>query len=231
MTDKVNFYDELYAKKGQAAMRPYWVYENWFKLLEPVKPGESLLDIGCGTGLLLKAAAARSLKTSGLELSAEAIRLAQQNSPSSSLVQGAGEHLPFADQQFDYVCCLGTLEHMADIPQALKEMLRVAKPSAKFLIVVPNDNYLFWKLKKIKKGTAQREFEELKNLADWKKIFNNAGLAVAGRIRQDRYPSQELKIFQHKNPYRIARRMVYKLIWLFMPLSLTYQFVFILKKK
>lgn len=231
MTEKTTFYDELYSKKGKSAMRPYWVYENWFKLLEPVEAGKSLLDVGCGTGLLLKAATRRNLKTFGLELSAEAIKLARENSPQSELIQGEGEHLPYADSQFDYVVCLGTLEHMADVSQGLRELVRVGNANAKFLIVLPNDNYFFWKLKKIKKGTAQRDFEELKNLADWKKLLAGAGLEVVGKIRQDRYPSQELNVFAIKNPYKIFRRLIYKLIWLFLPLEYTYQFVFVLKKK
>lgn len=229
--EKTNFYDELYSKKGKAAMRPYWVYDNWFKLLGPVERGQSLLDVGCGTGLLLKAAEHRGLKTFGLELSIEAIKLAAENSPNSEITQGEGEHLPFADSQFDYVCCLGTLEHMSDVPKGLNELVRVGRQTAKFLIVLPNDNYFFWKLKKINKGTAQRDFEELKTLAEWKKMLANAGLEIIGKIRQDKYPSQELKIFAFKNPYKVIRRMMYKFIWLFMPLKYTYQFVFILKKK
>lgn len=231
MVEKKEFYDNLYSKKGQGAMRPQWVYDNWFSHLLPVQAGQTLLDVGCGTGLFLKAAASHGLKTTGLELSDSAIALARQNSPSSTLVQGVGEHLPFDDKSFDYVCCLGTLEHMADPDKGLSEMVRVARDDARFFIVVPNDNYLFWKLKKIKKGTAQRDFEELKKLPEWKTFFGKGGLEIVGRIRQDRYPSQEVKIFDAKNPYRMLRRVIYKLIWLCMPLQYTYQFVFVFRKK
>lgn len=231
MVEKKEFYDNLYSKKGQGAMRPQWVYDNWFANLLPVQSGQTLLDVGCGTGLFLKSAAGSGLKTTGLELSDSALALARQNSPTSTLVQGEGEHLPFEDKSFDYVCCLGTLEHMADPDKGLAEMVRVAKDGARFFIVVPNDNYLFWKLKKIKKGTAQRDFEELKKLPEWISFFAKGGLEVAGRIKQDRYPSQELKIFAAKNPYRMLRRAIYKLIWLCMPLAYTYQFVFVFKKK
>ncbi|MEW6610012.1 MAG: class I SAM-dependent methyltransferase [Patescibacteria group bacterium] len=223
------YYDAAYARKGNCAMRPRWVYERWFRCLGQAKPHQSMLDVGCGTGLLLQVADGYGMITTGLDLSDEAVKLSRKNSPHSTVVQGNGEHLPFLDKQFDYVCCVGSLEHYRDPAQGLRELVRVAKDDAKFLIVLPNDNYLFWKLKKIQKGTAQREFEVLKNLAGWKRFLVDCGLEIL-EIHQDRYPAQELKIFQYKNPYTIARRLLYKLIWWLMPLNLTYQFVFVLKK-
>lgn len=228
--DPKAFYDSMYASKGDRAMRPRWVYERWFRLLGNTLAHQSLLDVGCGTGLFLQVATEHGLATTGLDLSDTAVALSKKNSPHSTVVQGSGEQLPFLDIQFDYVCCLGSLEHYYSPAQGLRELVRVAKDDAKFLLVLPNDNYLFWKLKKIKKGTAQREFEVLKNLDGWKRFLDEGGLEIL-RIYQDKYPSEVLRIFQFKNPYKILRRLLYKIIWLMMPLKYTYQFVFILKKK
>ena len=102
-------------------MRPEWVYRDWFRLLHPIVKGHALLDVGCGTGLLLKTAAAAGLQTYGLDLSDAAVAMSRKNSPTSQVVQGEGEHLPFADAQFDYVCCIGSLEHYADVERGLAE--------------------------------------------------------------------------------------------------------------
>ncbi len=228
--DPKSFYDSVYARKGDQAMRPRWVYERWFGLFDGNKPHQSLLDVGCGTGLFLQVAAEGGLTTTGLDLSDAAVALSKKNSPHSTVVQGSGERLPFLDNQFDYVCCLGSLEHYDNPQKGLHELVRVAKDYGKFLIILPNDDYLFWKLKKIKKGTAQREFEVLKNLDGWKRFLEEGGLEIL-RIYQDKYPSEELRVLQYKNPYKILRRVLYKIIWLMMPLKYTYQFVFILKKK
>jgi ubiquinone/menaquinone biosynthesis C-methylase UbiE len=227
---KKSYYDSIYERKGDGAMRPDWVYRDWFKLLQPVERGKKLVDIGCGTGLLLKTAADAGLVTSGLDLSDAAVKVSRKNSPTSEVVQGEGEHLPFGDGVFDYVCCIGSLEHYADLPKGLAELKRVGKDAAKFLVVVPNDNYLFWRFKKIKKGTAQRAFEVLRDLDGWTRFFHAGGFAITG-VRQDKYPMKELRIFQYFNPYKIIRRVLYKLIWMFMPLRSTYQFVFLLTKR
>lgn len=230
MQNQKQFYDDIYSRKGDSAMRPKIVYERWFKLLGQTKPNQKLTDIGCGTGRFLQVAAENKLETYGLDISDEAVKVSLQNSPSSKIVQGSGENLPWPDNNFDYVTCLGSLEHFDHPDIGLKEIIRVAKDEAKFLIILPNENYFFWKFKKIKKGTAQRDFEELKDLNGWKYFLNKAELEII-KVKQDKYPCQELKIFEYKNPYRILRRLAYKLIWLFMPLKYTYQFVFICRKK
>jgi len=210
-------------------MRPLWVYQGWFKLLAPVVSGNAFLDVGCGTGLLLQTAAQAGLTTYGLDLSDAAVSLSRRNSPTSFVAQGEGEHLPFPDARFDYVSCIGSLEHYADLAQGLRELHRVGKHDATYLIVVPNDNYLFWKIKKITKGTAQREFEVLKNLDDWTSFFRHGGFRIVS-VHQDKYPMKELRVFQYRNLYKIIRRLIYKLVWVFMPLRYTYQFVFVMKK-
>jgi len=224
------FYDQIYSKKGNSAMRPKWVYGDWFKLFGQVPPEAKLVDVGCGTGLFLQVATEHGLKTFGLDISDEAVKIAKVNSPTSTIVSGSGENLPYDNNFFDFVCCLGSLEHFADLEKGINELVRVGKPEAKYLIILPNENYLFWKLNVVKKGTCQREFEVLKNDSQWRKFLSDHGLEVT-KVRQDKYPSKEIRIFEFLNPYKIIRRLIYKMIWLFMPLNSTYQFVYVLRKK
>jgi len=51
------------------------------------------------------------------------------------LVQGAAEHLPFVDRAFDSVLHMGGINFFNDKAQALREMVRVAKPGTKIVIV------------------------------------------------------------------------------------------------
>jgi len=228
--EQKEFYNEIYSKHGDETMRPLWVYSNWLKLLGTLKKDAKIVDVGCGTGRFLQSASEAGLRTYGLDISDEAVKVARKNSPKSEINQGAGENLPWENNFFDYVSCLGSLEHFEDVDRGLLELVRVGKQGAKYIIILPNENYFFWKLKKVEKGTKQRDFEMLKSLEGWKKFLSDGGLEVE-RVYQDKYPSSEVNVFEYKNIKKIVRRIIYKLIWLFMPMKYTYQFIFILKKK
>lgn len=225
-----DFYNNLYLHKKEKAMDPFYVYQRWLKFFLPqIQKGKKLLDIGCGTGYFLKASSKAGLKTFGIDISEEAIKLAKKNSPDSRISIGEGENLPFSSQSFDYVTCLGSLEHFLDLERGLAEMVRVAKLGAEFLIIVPNKNYL-WNKVLGQQGTIQQDYkEELKDLDSWKKLFESYGLRVE-KISQDKYPAEIVKIFEHKNPIKILRRIIYHLVWIFMPLRYAYQFIFVLRK-
>jgi hypothetical protein len=112
--------------------------------------------------------------------------------------------------------------------KALREISRVSKKTAQFCVVIPNLYYLFWFWKK-DKGTEQRKFsEQLLSLNTWKKLFQNNNFVV-DNVFQDKYllPRNILS----GNPLSTANRLILKVIWLVMPLILTYQFIFIMHKK
>jgi ubiquinone/menaquinone biosynthesis C-methylase UbiE len=98
----------------------------------------SLLDVGAGSGELLRVAAAEARKRSltarlaGLELDARATRAIIEESrafPEISAVRGDALHLPFDDGAFDYVVCSLFTHHFKDdgVVAVLREMARVAR--------------------------------------------------------------------------------------------------------
>lgn len=230
MEEKIKFfYNDLYQRKREQTMRPFYIYQRWLDFFSPEK-GKKIFDIGCGTGYFLKAAKERGLQTYGIDLSEEAVKIAREIAPNSQIETGTGEDLKYPDNFFDYIACLGTLEHFTNIEKGLAEILRVAKKDAKFFIIVPNKNYL-WDKVVGKRGTIQRDYkEELKDFNSWKNLFEKFGLKME-KVIQDKYPAEIVKIFEYKNPIKILRRIIYRFVWLFMPLNYTYQFVFVFKRK
>jgi len=138
--------------------------------------------------------------------------------------------LKFPDKFFDYVTCLGALEHFLDMSKGVSKMVRVGKDNALFCIVVPNINYLFWKIRKIK-GTEQQDINEnLLSLKQWKDFFIHEELEIL-KIYQDRWFTKSMNIFSSNNPFGVIKRIMYKFVWVFIPLNYTYQFIFVLRKK
>jgi SAM-dependent methyltransferase len=225
----MDWYNQRYSARGEGSGRPYKAYPIFLDYLN-VKPGGKLLDVGCGTGYLLKVADREGLETYGVDISDEGVKIAQKVSPNSKIFVGKGEELKFPDNFFDYVTCLGALEHFLSVENGVREMVRVAKRGALLCVVVPNINYLFWKNRN-RKGTEQQDINEnLFSLKQWKNIFLKEGCEIE-RIYQDRWLMKGTNIFASINPLEIVKRAVYKLVWIFLPLNLTYQFIFILRKK
>src|SRR5438128_1746357 len=97
-----------------------------------VRSGQTVLDVGCGTGVVAVTAARLGARVFGIDLTPALLERARENSAVAGLEidwrEGDAEALPFPDAQFDVV--LSQFGHMfAPRPEvALSEMLRVLKP-------------------------------------------------------------------------------------------------------
>lgn len=226
-----NWYNERHIRTKEKS----WRIPNAYKLVLTyfkIEPGKKFLDIGFGTGFLLKVAAEQGLDTYGVDPSEEGAKIAQKNSPTSKIFVGFGENLKFDDNFFDYVTCIGVLEHYLNIDKGIGEMKRVAKKGGTICIVVPNINFIYWKFR-ANKGTEQTDISEtLMSLEGWKDRFVKQGLEVVKITQDDWYLKEPIDIypFSLRKTARAFKKLIYKLIWLFVPMKYTYQFVFVLKK-
>lgn len=112
--------------------------------LARVKPGDSVLDLGCGPGSLTRAAktrAGKEGKVCGIDASPEMIAVAQRRARQAGLEidfqQGLAENLPYPDATFDVVLSRLVLHHLpGDLARrGFKEMRRVLKPGGYCLAV------------------------------------------------------------------------------------------------
>jgi SAM-dependent methyltransferase len=183
--------------------------------------GRRTLDVACGPGSWLQAVAERGAITAGIDISQIAVDLCSSALPEAEIYCGAAEQLPFADRQFDFISCLGALEHFLDPEAALQEMIRVAKPDAYFLLLVPNAGFLPIQLG-LYRGTSQTTVkEEARSLLEWQQLFESVGLRVQTRWK-DLHILSGSWVF--RGPYYSwALRAAQALALPFWPLSWQYQ--------
>lgn len=100
-----------------------------------------ILDAGCGTGEIVGQLIRHGHEVWGLDISEAMIRYAKENCAVGRFQHGDIEHLPFRDNTFDVVVCLGVLEYLNTSENALREIIRVLKPGGRAVISTPNATF------------------------------------------------------------------------------------------
>lgn len=93
-----------------------------------------LLDIACGTGMLLQLAAARGATLTGIDVSAAMLDVAHDRLPDADLRLIDMQVLPFADDSFDAVTGVNAFQFAADPVAAITEGARVLRPGGRLAI-------------------------------------------------------------------------------------------------
>ena len=118
---------------------------------------ESILDVGCGEGVLTAEWAERlgDGRVTGVDLDDPALReeWRQRDRPNLEFRPFDGDALPFDDRSFDAVCAIEVLEHVPDPERTLAEMMRVARRWA--LVSVPREP--LWRTLNMARGAYLRD--------------------------------------------------------------------------
>jgi demethylmenaquinone methyltransferase / 2-methoxy-6-polyprenyl-1,4-benzoquinol methylase len=101
--------------------------------------GQRVLDLCCGTGDVALEFVRRGAVVIGLDFSAPMLAVARRRALATECaahwIRGDALHLPFPDAQFDVVAVSYGLRNLASVGQGLREMLRVARPGGRLLIL------------------------------------------------------------------------------------------------
>jgi len=99
-----------------------------------LRPGDRLLEIGCGGGLLLRDALGFGASASGLDHSEEMVSLASERAPGAEVVLGSAGDLPFADASFTAVAMSVVFFLLPDPVEALRQSRRVLVPGGRIAV-------------------------------------------------------------------------------------------------
>jgi SAM-dependent methyltransferase len=98
--------------------------------------GHRVLEVGCGSGVFLRAAADRGADVAGVDSSERLVALARARVPDADIRVGDLQELPYDDDAFDVVAGFNAFFFAADMVAALAEARRVTKPGGSVVIQV-----------------------------------------------------------------------------------------------
>ncbi|MFU1780895.1 class I SAM-dependent methyltransferase [Haloarcula sp. Atlit-7R] len=158
----------------------------------PVEPGDTVLDLGTGSGYALRAL--RDTNDAGpcygLDGSPEMLRNAREYTDDDGIgfLRGDFDALPFATDSIDHVFSMEAFYYASDPPHTLEEIARVLRPGGTAHIAV---NYY-------EENVHSHEWQEFIDIEmtrwsapEYREAFREAGLAVAS---QDTIPDREVEI-------------------------------------
>jgi ubiquinone/menaquinone biosynthesis C-methylase UbiE len=119
------FYDRRYGEIQQA---------KYDVVLANIANANRILDVGCGTGMLLGPLGERARIVVGVDMSVKMLRAAKKRAPSAFLVLADADHLPFANGSFDVAVSVTLLQNMPYPNKTVREMARVLRPSGAAII-------------------------------------------------------------------------------------------------
>jgi 2-polyprenyl-3-methyl-5-hydroxy-6-metoxy-1,4-benzoquinol methylase len=153
--------DAYYAK--------YWINEKNIRngnrkirklkrILRPVlrkAPGNRFLDIGCNTGFGVEAARRLGCRATGIDLSAEAIEIAQKLYPENTFFSGTVQDFAKRGEQFDAVLCREVIEHLPEVHSFMAALTSLMKIGGVLWLTTPDAGH----------------FRVPKNFPQWKEVI------------------------------------------------------------
>lgn len=96
--------------------------------------GKSVLDVGCGTGRLIRLLKDRGAVVTGADISGKMIKIAGKKFPDIKIANADIENLPFEDNSFDVVIAAFVIVHLKSLKKAFDEVYRVLKNDGIFIL-------------------------------------------------------------------------------------------------
>jgi ubiquinone/menaquinone biosynthesis C-methylase UbiE len=183
-----NTYDK-YGSTNPVVRRLMANFEGTLAQLFAQAAPESVLDVGCGEGVLTHQWAEQlgERRIVGIDLDDEKLKAewATRQRPNLEYRTLAAEHMPFADGEFDMACAIEVLEHVPDPEHTVAEMARVARRH--LLVSVPREP--LWRMLNMARGAYIADLGNTPgHVNHWSKRSFVRMLAQHGEVVEKRSP-------------------------------------------
>jgi ubiquinone/menaquinone biosynthesis C-methylase UbiE len=221
-------YDKIYTESKFESSNYYYSFSLSF-IQQDEQKGKKLLDVGCGSGALLKLAYKKRFLTYGIDISDTAIKQAKEEVPNAELVVGSAENLPWQNDYFDYVTCICSIEHHIHPDKSVAEIARVLSDRGNAFIMLPNGFYFHDVLRAWLKGEGLSHGQEVEKFAtakQWRHLLESNGLIVDKVVKYN----QKKEWLPEIGFKRSLRNFAINLIRPLVPLNLSKHFMFSCRK-
>jgi ubiquinone/menaquinone biosynthesis C-methylase UbiE len=153
----------VYTEKRYAPAYSVLYQKHWNEVLcqiGGIPAGAKVIDLGCGTGILVPELVAKHYQVIGLDLSFDMLKVSGQNSDELSRVCGDGCALPFTSSSIDAIFCRGSIHHFSDLQLAFQEIIRVLKPGGYLIFSEPSNDSVLNRLARRLMYRHSEEFHE-----------------------------------------------------------------------
>ena len=196
--------DQAELDKFSSLAHRWWDPQGEFRPLHDINPlrlewiashapleGASVLDVGCGGGILAEAMAKRGARVTGIDLSEKALRVAELHLHESKLdIRYEKSAVEEMVGEFDVVTCMELLEHVPDPASMVSSCARLVRPGGRVFFSTINRNpksYLFavlgaeYVLRLLPKGTHDyMRFIKPSELSRWTRSTGLRTLEMTG---------------------------------------------------
>lgn len=133
------YHDKIIEKRflSKSSIRQFAHRQQYQAFVDLIPVGATVLDSGCGEGVMCVMLAKKGCKVTGVDLSVPNIEAAFQYAKEQGIPEGDinflvgdAEKLPVPDKSFDYVVSSHVLEHVPDFQKGVRELARVARIQA-----------------------------------------------------------------------------------------------------
>ena len=150
-----------------------WIGQQEFSILLKLftpKAGQSLLDVGCGTGYFSQHFQQSGLEVTGLDPDSAMIEFAKTKKSQIKYIEGDVLALPFTDNSFDYCSAITSLCFVAEPEKAISEMLRVSRHGV--ILGLLNRHSLLYKQKKHSVSYQGARWDTVSEIKQWYRNIN-----------------------------------------------------------
>jgi radical SAM protein with 4Fe4S-binding SPASM domain len=157
--------------------------EKAYSLID-IKEGDSVLDVGCGTGNYALDLSLKGAEVVGMDASEWMLRIcikgARERKVNVDIRHGFGEELPFPDRSFDVVVSMNFLEFSRNPEKAIGEMFRVLKNGGQLIFGVLNKKSFWGMTQGLKKSFAKGAYYEARffGIQELRELINSEGNGV-----------------------------------------------------
>jgi SAM-dependent methyltransferase len=146
--DNTSYYDAFSRSYDEGRDRGYHklIDDQAAAIVRRVATGRSVLEVGCGTGLVMQRIAGFAARVRGIDVSPGMLARARERG--LDVQEGSATALPFPDGEFDVVCSFKVLAHIDPVEPALAEMARVTRPGGYIVFDAYNRDSLRFVIKR-----------------------------------------------------------------------------------